>query len=95
MQFMNQVKKSFNELLKDAKTFGLTLLGDGATIKRMPLINIIASGVYCPVAVLSIADCTNHMAKGGMKDADYIANTLFLPQFETINPEQTHRSRFV
>ena len=74
--------------MKDAKTFGLTLLGDGATIKRMPLINIIASGVYCPVAVLSIADCTNHMAKGGMKDADYIAKTLFLPQFETIDPEK-------
>ena len=80
--------------MKDPNTFRLTLLGDGVTIKRMPLINIITSGIYFPVAVLYISDCTNHMAKGGMKDADYISKTLFLPQFKTINPKKTHRYLF-
>ena len=75
--------------MKNAEIFGLTILGDGATVKRTPLINIIASGVYCPVAILAISDCTSHMAKGGMKDADYIANTLFLPHFESIDPNKT------
>ena len=82
-------EKSINDLFKNAETFVLTILGDGATIKRMPLINIIESGVYCPVAILAISNCTSHMAKGGMKDADYISNTLFSPHFKRIDPDKT------
>jgi hypothetical protein len=76
------------ELLDHAETFGLMLLGDGATVKRMPLINIIASGVYCPVAVLAIADCTKQMADGKTKNADYIVKHLFAPHFATLDPER-------
>ena len=54
----------------------------------MPLINIIASGVYCPVAVLAISDCTSHMADGNIKDANYISNDLFLPHFKKIDPDK-------
>ena len=39
-------EKSIKDVLKNAEIFGLTILGDGATVKRMPLINIITSGVY-------------------------------------------------
>ena len=53
----------------------------------MPLINIIASGVYCPVAVLAISDCTNHMAEGGTKDSKFISNDLFLTHFKKIDPK--------
>ena len=76
------------DLLDHAETFGLMLLGDGATVKRMPLINIIASGVYCPVAVLAIADCTKQMAKGKTKSAEFIAQHLFVPHFAALDPEK-------
>ena len=54
----------------------------------MPLINIIDSGVYCPVAVLAISDCTNHMAEGGTKDSKFISNDLFLPHLKKIDPNK-------
>ena len=60
-------RKYIQKLLIKAKIFGISLIGDGATVKRMPLINIISSGVYFPVAVLAISDCTNHMAECGTK----------------------------
>ena len=48
-------------------------MGDGATIHRMPLMNILAmSGTTSPVTV-GIVDCTAHMAEGGKKDAPYIS----------------------
>ena len=76
------------ELLDHAETFGLMLLGDGATVKRMPLMNIIASGVYCPVAVLAIADCTKQMADGKTKNAEFVVKHLFVPHFATLDPEK-------
>lgn len=81
--------KSTNEsLLKDINIFGLSFYGDGATVRRMPLLNIMASGGYVHTAVLEIVDCTSHMEKGGKKDARYIAS-IFRPHidfFETTNP---------
>ena len=48
-------------------------MGDGASIHRMPLMNILAmSGTTSPVTV-GIMDCTTHMAEGGKKDAAYIS----------------------
>lgn len=41
----------------DADLYGLSLFGDGATVHGMPLMNILASGVEEPSAVLAIVDC--------------------------------------
>ena len=49
-------QKKYNDnktnLLKGADVFGLSFLGDGATVKRMPLMNILAacadSSHHCP-----------------------------------------------
>ena len=72
-------------LLSEARVFGLTLFGDGATIKTVPLVNVLAAGVNNPFALLDIADCTDHLAKGGKKDARYIAKicTPLIKQIET------------
>ena len=67
-----------DRLLKDARTFGISMFGDGATINTNPKINACASGVYNPFAMLDVFDCTQHMADGGIKDAPYIAG-LFIP----------------
>ena len=46
---------------KGAEIFGLLFLGDGATISRCPLLNILASEENIPVAVLETFDCRGHL----------------------------------
>jgi hypothetical protein len=47
-------------------------MGNGATIHKMPLMNILAlNGTTAPMTVL-IHDCTMHMEEGRKKDAPYI-----------------------
>ena len=54
---------------KEADIFGLLFLGDGATISKCPLLNILASAKNIPVAVLEIVDCQGHLARGNKKYA--------------------------
>jgi len=44
--------------------FGITVMGDGATIHRMPLMNILAMSGSTPPLTIGIVDCTEHMAAG-------------------------------
>ena len=67
-----------NILLKDSRVFGISLFGDGATIKTTPMVNALGAGVHNPFAMLDVFDCTGHCAEGGKKNAAYIAK-LFLP----------------
>jgi hypothetical protein len=66
-----QTKYSDNKtnMLKSADVHGLCFLGDGATVKIMPLMNISASCADTPPITISIHDCTKHMQVGGKKDA--------------------------
>jgi hypothetical protein len=66
-------------LHNDGDIFGLSMFGDGTTVKKMPLMNILASGVHePPIAVMGIVHSTRHLEKGGKKDAAYIV-TCFEP----------------
>ena len=58
--------------MRNANIFGLSIFGDGATIKKTPMINIMCAGVHNSAAVLDVVDTT-----GNKKDAYYLAN-LFL-----------------
>ena len=60
-------------LTNQASKFGLTIFGDGATIVKSPLVNILAAGVNNPSAMLDIVDCTKHCSAGFKKDARYLA----------------------
>ncbi len=52
-------------LLKEAQVFGLGFLNNCTSVKRMPLLNILAMcGDTTPVTVL-IQDCSKHMKNGG------------------------------
>jgi len=67
LNFKMTYERNKEDLLKEAGTFGLAFMGDGATIHRMPLMNILAmSGTTSPVTV-GIMDCTTHMAEGGCR----------------------------
>jgi len=73
------------ELLKESRVFGLAFMGDGATIHRMPLMNILAMSGSTPPLTIGIVDCTEHMAAGGKKDATYIAD-IFEDKVEEYDP---------
>ena len=75
-------------LLNQAETYGLTLYGDGATVKKMPLINVLCAGVFNPAAVLEIVNCSSHLQAGGKKDASYIAS-LFNPHLDELDPHKS------
>jgi hypothetical protein len=63
-------------LLSEVDIFGLTIYGDGATIKSVPLIIILAAGPNNPFALLDIVDCNTQLQSGGKKDALYISSMI-------------------
>lgn len=73
LNYRKYLERNKEELMKEADVFGLSFMGDGATVKRMPLVNILCSGKNAPASVLEIVDCTGHLAGGGKKDARFIA----------------------
>ena len=85
LNFQTVYNSNKESLLKEAAVFGLAFLGDGATIKRMPLINILGMCAGTPPITISIQDCTDHMSEGGKKDATYIAS-LFEDKVEEYDP---------
>ncbi len=54
-------------LMKNAKTFWVAWFGDGATIKCMPLLNLLALCGEEPPVLISIFDCSDHMSEGGKR----------------------------
>ena len=68
-------------------------MGDGATVKRMPLINVLGmSGDSHPV-VVAVNDCTEHIATGGKKDASYIS-AIFEDKVAEYDPTKKHTDLF-
>ena len=63
-------------LLSKLEIFGVSVFGDGAMIKSILLINILAASPNNPFALLDIVDCTAHLAEGGKKDVLYLANMI-------------------
>jgi hypothetical protein len=86
LNYQQVFDKNVEQLQKHASTFGLAFLGDGARIKKSPLINILAMcGSAVPPVTLQIKDCSAHMSSGGKKDASYIAD-LFEAKMSEIDP---------
>ena len=80
-------------LLRAAHTWGTSWMGDGATVKKMPLINVLGmSGNSHPV-VVAVNDCTEHMAAGGKKDASYIS-AIFEDKVGEYDPTKEHTDLF-
>ena len=52
----------------------MLFLGDGPTISRIPLLNILVSGKNVPLAVLELVICQSHLADGGGKYGSFICN---------------------
>lgn len=72
-------------LLENPDVWGLSWMGDGATVKRMPFINCLGMSGDSPPVVVGVNDCTDHMASGGKKDAPYLAE-LYQNYVEEYDP---------
>ena len=83
------IKKNNEEVMKEANVYGLSFYGDGATVKKMPLINILVAGAHMTTHVLDIVDCTSHLEGGGKKDARYIAS-LFRQHIDSFKSETSN-----
>ena len=66
---------SFNK--KQSDIFGLLFLGDGVTIYRTPLFNILVSGRNLAVAVSELVYCQGHLAYGVHKYGTFIFTVFF------------------
>ena len=85
--YVTHWKEQMKTLLSEARIFGVTDFGDGATIKTIPLFNVLAACVNNPFALLEITDCTGHCAEGGNKDAKYIAKVI-MPLINLMESEE-------
>jgi len=85
--YVTHWKEQMKTLLLEARIFGVTVFGDGATIKTIPLFNVLAACVNNPFALLEIADCTGHCAEGGKKDTKYIAKVI-MPLINLMESEE-------
>jgi len=70
-------------LQKDADIYGISVFGDGATVKKKVLLNILASSVHIPSSCIEIVDCSRHLEVGGKKDAEFIAQK-FIKHIDTM-----------
>jgi hypothetical protein len=89
----NCVEHNKEILCREADMFGLSWLSDGATIARMPLINVLGLCADTPPVCADIKDCSGHMSVGGKKDAQYIAE-LLEDIIEPYDPEKTRSTLF-
>jgi hypothetical protein len=88
LSYNAKIELYITKLRKDADNmFGLSMLGDGATVKRMPLLNITCSGFDEQCAVLDVVDCTTEHMTACEKNVSYIA-FLFNQWIEKIDPER-------
>ena len=76
------------KLLMNVDIFGLGIFGDGATIVKVPMMNILACSAGNPSCVLDVVDCSDHVAKGNKKDAFFICQQM-LPHMQKIDQEKT------
>ena len=82
------MERNFIFIKKESGIFGLSFLGDGANISRIPLLNILVSRKNLPVAVLELVYCQGHLVYGGKKNGSFIC-TIFIDHIIKIDPRNS------
>ena len=88
--YEQKIQKYIRTIQSDMEAFGWLLYGDGVTVRKMPLMNLLASVPEETSACLEIVDCTGHLNSGGKKDAEYLSRTLCQPLIEKVDPGGKH-----
>ncbi len=68
--------------------FGLSWNGDDATIKRMPLINMLTVCKSKLSATIAILECIGHILNSGKNDAEFILS-FFKSKVDEFDPGST------
>ena len=87
LTFEKHLQKDFSDLMVDADVFGLGFFGDAETIKKSPLVNVLATGHHVSAMVVEVIDCTDRLLEGEKKDGPFIAN-LFLPMIQKLDKKK-------
>ena len=74
--FKRKGAKHLANIDEEAAVFGHNFLGDGETVKIIPLLNAIALSENMSPVVLEIYDCLEHIDSEGNKDEPHIAAIL-------------------
>ena len=82
------MKRNLSLIKQESDIFGLSFLSNGATISRIPLLNILVSGKNLLVAVLELVDCQGQLEDGGEKDVICIC-TRFTDNVRNTNPHKS------
>lgn len=93
LNFKSCQENNMKSLLKEASTFGLSFLSDGATVKKMPLLNVLGMCGGSPPATVAIIDATEHLRAGGKKDATFISK-LMNNVVKQYDPNDSHTDLF-
>ena len=88
LNYHEHYRKDVALLMVDSEIYGLDFYGDGATIKSMPLLNIMAYGVHAPAVILDIVDCTGHVSAGKKKDGPFVARE-FVTHMQVLDPNKS------
>jgi len=78
LNYNTKMEKNIEALKKESHIFGLSMSRDGAMIHMAPMFNVLAHGVHCPSCVLEVMNCARHLAKGGSKNASYLAKGVII-----------------
>ena len=62
------MERKLSLIKKESDIFGLLFLGDGTTIYKITLLNVLVSGKILSLSVLELVDCQGHLADGGIKN---------------------------
>ena len=65
--YQSTYDEQMRSLLIDSNVFGIALFGNGATIKKSPMMIFLGSSPNNPFALLDIVDCTRDIAKHGKR----------------------------
>ena len=91
--YTKKLLDNMSSLLKKSRDFGISVFGDGATILKVPMMNVLGADVNNPFAVLDIINCNQHCAKGNEKNAKYISaliKCIIEKIEETVDMGQNH-----
>ena len=75
--------------MREAKTFGMAMLGDFAAIRKTLLLNILGSPTNSPLVVLEVKDSTPQLRLDGKKDETYVSE-CFLNHLKVLDPTKTY-----
>ena len=73
----DNLRKDGNMALKEhAADYGWACSSDGATIRRVPLVNILGFLPFVLPPLLALVDCSGHMSTGGKKDGLFLYDEM-------------------